>query len=114
MNNKTRNLIFNLSALCVLCSAALFITGWFLSPYVFAVGAAGMAVTRLTRIYNGNNLRLKRLYRMETLSSLLIVAASYFMFRKQNEWFLLLTIAAVLQLYTAILIPGIEKKENEK
>ena len=48
MNNKTRNTIFLLSAICVLIAAALYITGWFAVPYIFALGAAGIAVCRLT------------------------------------------------------------------
>ena len=114
MNNKTRNTIFLLSAICVLIAAALYITGWFAVPYIFALGAAVIAVCRLTFRYEGNNFRLKRLYRMETLSALLLVAASYFMFKTRTEWILLLTIAAILQLYTAILIPQIIEKDSKQ
>ena len=114
MNNKTRNTIFLLSAICVLIAAALYITGWFAVPYIFALGAAGIAVCRLTFRYEGTNFRLKRLYRMETLSALLLVAASYFMFKTRTEWILLLTVAAILQLYTAILIPKIIEKDSKQ
>ena len=51
---------------------------------------------------------------METLSALLLVAASYFMFKTRTEWILLLTIAAILQLYTAILIPQIIEKDSKQ
>lgn len=110
MNRHTLNILFYISALAILLASALYITQWNMAPYIFAVGAAGMAITRLSNHYQGNNIRLKRLYRMETFSSLIIVAASYFMFKHQNEWFLLLLVAAILQLYTAILIPKISDK----
>ncbi len=110
MNRRFLNILFYVSAIAVLSAAALYITQWKAAPYIFAVGAAGMAIARLSNRYEGNNIRLKRLYRMEMLSSLIIVAASYFMFKHQNEWFLLLFVAAILQLYTAILIPKITKK----
>ncbi|MCH5327650.1 MAG: hypothetical protein J1E02_01405 [Coprobacter sp.] len=114
MNDKTRNTLFCLSALCVLVASALYITQWAAVPYIFAVGAAGIAVCRLTFRYEGNNFRLKRLYRMETFSALLLVAASWFMFKARNEWILLLTVSAVLQLYTAILIPRLSEKDTHR
>ncbi len=110
MSRHILNILFYISAFAVLSASALYITQWSATPYIFAVGAAGMAITRLSNHYQGSNIRLKRLYRMETFSSLLIVAASYFMFKHQNEWFLLLFVAAILQLYTAILIPKIPDK----
>lgn len=115
MKEKIRSAIFTVSAFAVLLSSAFYITQWFYIPYIFAVGAAGMASMRLSRRYEGNNIRLKRLYRLESLSSILIVLASYFMFKNdRNEWIVILFIAAVLQLYTAFLIPKIEESENEK
>ena len=110
MSRRFLNILFYISAIAVLLASALYITQWEAAPYIFAVGAAGMAIARLSNRYQGNNIRLKRLYRMGTLSSLIIVAASYFMFKHQNEWFLLLFVAAILQLYTAILIPKIKEK----
>ena len=114
MNNKTRNTIFLLSAICVLIAAALYITGWFAVPYIFALGGAGIGVGGFTFGYDVNIFILTRLYRMETLSALLLVAASYFMFKTRTEWILLLTIAAILQLYTAILIPQIIEKDSKQ
>lgn len=114
MNDKTRHTIFCLSALCVLAASALYITRWVAVPYIFAAGAAGIALCRLTARYEGNNFRLKRLHRMETFSSLLLVASSYFMFQARNEWILLLTVSAILQLYTAILIPRLTEKDSDR
>ena len=38
---------------------------------------------------------------------------SYFMFKEDPDWIMLLTVAAVLQLYTSILIPRVSKKEKK-
>ena len=48
MNQKARTIIFNMAGLLILAGAVLFLTKWFLAPYLFAVGAAGMAVCFLT------------------------------------------------------------------
>ena len=109
MNDKTQNIIFIISAVAVVAAAAVYPLHWVYTPYIFAVGAAGVAIARLSRHYKGDNLRLKRLYRMETLSGLLLVVASYFMFKERNEWLLILTISAILQLYAAFVIPKAEK-----
>lgn len=110
MSKRILNTVFYISAIAVLLAATLYITHWSVAPYIFAVGAAGVAIVRLSTRYEGKNIRLKRLYRIEVLSALFIVGSSYFMFRNQNEWFLLLLIAAILQLYTAILIPKVSDK----
>ena len=43
MNEKTRTLVFNLSALLLLIGAGLFLAFPDVAPYLFAVGAAGQA-----------------------------------------------------------------------
>ena len=107
MNQQTRNILFMVSSIAVIIGAAmpLFMLKMPWVPYIYAFGAAGMAVCRLTFRYKGKNFRLKRLYHIETFSSLFLVASSYFMFKEDPDWIMLLTVAAVLQLYTSILIP---------
>lgn len=104
-NKRLSDFLFISSAIAVLVSAALYITDWCCAPYLFATGAAGIAISRLTDRYTGDNLRAKRLHRMEGFSALLILISSYLMFNERNEWFLLLFIAAILQLYAALVMP---------
>lgn len=104
-NKQLANIVFMVSAIAVLVAAAFHITYWFYAPYLFAIGAAGIAVVRLSDRYTGTNIRIKRLRRMEALSALLILASSFLMFRGRNEWFLLLFVAAILQLYAVIVMP---------
>ena len=74
-------------------------------PYIFAVGAAGMSVIRLITPYRGKNTRMRRLVLIELLATLMLIFASYLMFKGGNDWIVLLTISAFLQLYTSIAIP---------
>ena len=114
MNEKARNLLLTLSLTIVMISAALpiFMVQWTVTPYLFAVGAAGTTIARLTRNYTGKNFRLKRLYRIELFSSFALLIASFFLFRGERDWIMFLTVTAVLQLYTAFLIPKVEKEKN--
>lgn len=81
-------------------------------PYVFAIGAAGMSVIRLITPYRGKNTRLRRLTLIELLATLMLLFASYLMFQDGNDWIVLLTISAFLQLYTSIVIPREREKEE--
>ena len=76
MNQQIRSIIFGAAGLLVLAGAVLFLTHWAVAPYLFAVGAAGIAVCYLTlpvkdlspsappfqRIRRTSNDRIFRLY----------------------------------------------------
>lgn len=109
MNQQTRTTIFNFSALCVLAGAILYITDWMYAPYLFALGAAGIAICHLTLNVKGMNTRKRRLQRYNVFASLLMIFASGLMFSDRIEWVVFLTIAAILQVYTAFVTP----KEEE-
>ena len=81
-------------------------------PYVFAEGADCMSVIRLITPYRGKNTRLRRLTLIELLATLMLLFASYLMFQDGNDWIVLLTISAFLQLYTSIVIPREREKEE--
>jgi TRAP-type uncharacterized transport system fused permease subunit len=105
MNRPIRTILFHFSGLFLLAGAALYLTQLHLASYLFAMGAAGVAVCHLTAPVKHLSVRLRRLQTFNVIAGLLMVVASVFMFRQQNEWILCLTIAAVLQLYTAFVAP---------
>ncbi|MDR3061469.1 MAG: hypothetical protein LBU57_05080 [Dysgonamonadaceae bacterium] len=99
MTQKFKKYLFYISSIMLLVSAVLYMTEWSFVPYVYAVACAGVAVCYLTSPYRGTNKRLKRLNIQEAIAAILLPVSSFFMFRKQNEWFLFLAVSAVLQLY---------------
>lgn len=118
MKETIKDIIFKTSALLVLAGAILplFVTAAWV-PYIFAIGAAGMSIVRLTTPYKGKNTRLRRLVLIELFGTLMLLFASYLMFRGGTDWLVILTISVVLQVYTAFLIPHVvaqEKQEEEK
>ena len=56
MNQQTRNILFMVSSIAVIIGAAmpLFMLKMPWVPYIYAFGAAGMAVCRLTFRYKGS------------------------------------------------------------
>ena len=99
MPQKFKESLFYISAIALLISAGLYLTEWLFVPYVYAMACAGVAVCYLTSPYRGTNRRLKRLNIQEAIAAFLLPLSSFFMFKKQNEWFLFLAVSAVLQLY---------------
>ena len=112
MNATFKNCLFYISAVLLLLSAALYVTHWPFVPYTYAVASAGIALVYLSTPYEGNNLRLKRLHTMEIAAGIILLVSSYFMFKDKNEWFVCLTIAAVLQLYVVFAKEWAEKNNN--
>ncbi|MBR3951204.1 MAG: hypothetical protein IKJ79_04760 [Bacteroidaceae bacterium] len=108
-----KDIIFKTSSMLVVVGALLpllVFEEWV--PYIFAVGAAGMSVIRLITPYRGKNTRLRRLVLIELFATLILLFASYLMFKGGNDWIVLLTISAFLQLYTSIAIPRAGNKEE--
>ena len=106
MNEKARTIVFNISALLLLAGAGLYLALPVAAPYLFAVGAAGIAVSYLTMPTQDMNFRRRR---YNIFAGLLCIFASALMFSGRKEWMICLTISALLQLYTAFVTP---KKEN--
>jgi glucose uptake protein GlcU len=105
-SSPLRNILFQASGLLLLTGAVSYFMKFDLSPYLFAVGAAGIAVCHLTYPVRHLEIRRRRLQTFNVIAGLLMVVASVFMFRHRNEWILCLSVAAMLQLYTAFVVPG--------
>ena len=100
-------------AVLTLVGAALQITRWEFSPYIYIVGTVLFAYTQVMDGYDGKNLIVRRLRRQQILGAVLLVFAGVLMFvTHNNEWILCLTVAAILELYTAYRIPSELQKEK--
>ena len=111
--NKFYQIIQGVGAPLLLVGAMLQITRWELSPILYTIGAVMFAYVQVMTRYEGKNLIVRRLRRQQILASVLFVFTGVLMFvTKHNEWIVCLTIAAVLELYTAFRIPSELEKEK--
>jgi len=101
--------MFMLSGVLVFAGALLYITNWSYSPYLFAVGAAGVTLFFMTAPEQSANFRLRRLQRINVIAGISMIVSSVFMFRRKMEWVVFLLISAVLILYTSFIKPDGEK-----
>ena len=111
---KGYNLMQMTGAGLLLVGAMLQITRWELAPVLYTIGAVLFAYVQVMSRYEGKNLIVRRLRRQQILAAVLLVFAGVLMFvTRHNEWVLCLTIAAILELYTAFRIPSELEKENK-
>ena len=100
-------------AVLTLAGAILQITRWEFSPYIYIIGTILFAYTQVMHGYEGKNLIIRRLRRQQILGAVLLVFAGVLMLvTHNNEWILCLTIAAILELYTAFRIPNELQKDK--
>lgn len=110
---KGYSIIQMVGAVLLLVGAMLQITRWELSPVIYTIGAVMFAYVQIMSRYDGQNLIVRRLRRQQILGAVLLVFAGVLMFvTRHNEWVLCLSVAAVIQLYTAFRIPSELEKEN--
>ena len=125
--NKWQNAIFMVSALLMVVGAGAGIFRWYYFPYVYAVGAIGYASMQMLQRYEGRDFTIRRLRRVMLFSDVLLLLTAVFMFASQdnslgldriiylqyvnNNWVVVLLVAAVLQLYTTYRISSELEKE---
>lgn len=81
--------------------------------YIYAAGAVILFVGRILFRYEGSNLRLKRLYRLEKWSALFFCVAAFFLFYDKSLLRdpLAFTLAGgLIQTYTSFMIPRLMHK----
>ena len=111
--SKIYQIVQGVGAVLLLVGAMLQITRWELSPIIYTIGAVMFAYVQVMTRYEGKNLIVRRLRRQQILGAVLLVFAGVLMFvTKHNEWVLCLTVAAILELYTAFRIPSELEKEK--
>ena len=128
--NKWQNVIFMVSALLMVVGAGAGIFRWCYFPYVYAIGAIGYASMQMLQRYEGRDFTIRRLRRVMLFSDVLLLLTAVFMFASQdnslgldriiylqyvnNNWVVVLLVAAVLQLYTTYRISSELEKEAKK
>lgn len=109
MNPKFHSAIMFCGALALLVGAALMITGWTFAPYMYCLGTLLFVAMQMADRYEGTDFTIKRLRRQQLFGALMLLVTGVLMFvERHNGWIATLTIAAILELYTAFRMP--EKK----
>lgn len=79
-----------------------------LFKYVYGGGAVMLLIGRIFTSYKGDNVRLKRLYRIEGWSAIFFCVAVFFMIYEganARDWLAFTLAGGAIQIYTSIMIP---------
>ncbi|MBR5103008.1 MAG: hypothetical protein IK092_07780 [Muribaculaceae bacterium] len=123
MTDKSKNTLLGwllaIGMLTMLVTAVLplFDVYWDYSKYAFGLGAALTFMVRLAEHYDGDNLRIRRLYRMQRISALLYCVSAFLLIYpgfQMRDWLAFLLAGAVLQTYAMFMIDHELKKEQKK
>ena len=111
---KFTHALFLVGSALALVGAAVYITRWSLSPYIYTIGATMVALAQVNTPVKTSTVTLKRLRMQQIFGAIFLVLAGFCMFFfRHNEWIVCLTIAAVFELYTSFRIPHELEKEGE-
>lgn len=84
--------------------------------YIYSAGAVLVLIGRLFTPYEGDILRVKRLYRIEAWSAIFFCAGAFFLFyepRILRDWLAFTLAGGCIQAYASFMIPR-ELKKNSR
>lgn len=84
------------------------------APWVMALSVSLFSVITVASPYPGKSIRGKRLFNMQLFACVLMIVATYLMFRQTPEWVLPMISGAVFLLYAAMVLPKELEKEKNK
>lgn len=84
---------------------------WYM--YVYGAGAVLLLLCRLFTQHSTNDLRLRRLYRLESWSAIFFCVATFFLFYPSGtmrDWLAFTLAGAAIQIITSVMIPLRQRK----
>ncbi|WP_298649871.1 hypothetical protein [uncultured Proteiniphilum sp.] len=111
--HHVKNVLFRVSGILILLSAVLYLFIPAVAPWIMAFAVGVFSVITFTHPYPGKSIRGKRLFNFQLFSCILMIVATYLMFRGRTEWVLAMMAGAIFLLYAAVVIPReLEKEKN--
>lgn len=108
-----KNILYKISGILILLSASLYMFYPAVAPWIMAFSVVLFSVITVTSPYTGKSIRGKRLFNLQILSCVLMIAATYLMFKNRTEWVLLMISGTVFLLYSSFVLPIELDKEKE-
>lgn len=114
MTHTIKETVYKISALFILISTIAYSFIPDIAVWAMVVSVSLFSAITLTNPYPGKSIRGKRLFNFQVLACLLMVVATFLMYKGRNEWPVLLLISAILLFYSSfVLQKELEKEKNE-
>jgi phosphatidylserine synthase len=112
--HKSKETIYQISGIVILISAVLYLFAPLVAPWIMAVSVLIFSGVTALSPYPGKSVRGKRLFNFQVFACVLMVVATFLMYKERNEWPLLLLISAIFLFYSSIVLQKELDKENNK
>lgn len=114
MEHNIKNLVYKISGLFILAFAIAYSFIPQISVWGMVVSVSLFSAITMSTPYPGKSIRGKRLFNFQVIACLLMVVATFLMFKEYNQWPLSFLISAILLLYSSFALPKELEKENKK
>lgn len=112
---NTKDILLRISVIGILLSAIVFLFFPEIASWVMALSVVLFSAITATSPYPGKSIRGKRLFNIQLFACVLMIVATYLMFRQRPEWVLAMICGAVFLFYAALVLPKeLEKETNKK
>lgn len=110
MKYNIKSLLYKASAILILVFTVVYSFQPTIAVWGMVVGVSMFSAISLTTPYPGKSIRGKRLFNFQVFACVLLVVATFLMYKQRNEWPVLLLISAIFLFYSSIVL----QKELEK
>lgn len=110
MKYNIKSFLYKASAILILVFTVIYSFQPIIAVWGMVVGVSMFSAITLTTPYPGKSIRGKRLFNFQVFACVLLVVATYLMYKQRNEWPVLLLISAIFLFYSSIVL----QKELEK
>ncbi|MGV8962968.1 MAG: hypothetical protein ACOH2V_06275 [Candidatus Saccharimonadaceae bacterium] len=114
MNYNIKSILYKVSALLILVFTVAYSFIPEVSVWGMVVSVSMFSAITLSSPYPGKSIRGKRLFNFQVIACLLMVVATFLMYKQRNEWPLLLLISAIFLLYSAYALQKTLDKEKRE
>lgn len=114
MEHNIKSIVYKISALLILVFAIAYSFIPQVSVWGMVVSVSLFSAITMSTPYPGKSIRGKRLFNFQVIACLLMVVATFLMFKEYNEWPLSFLISAILLLYSSFALPKELEKEKRK
>ena len=110
MKYNIKSLLYKASAILILVFTVVYSFQPTIAVWGMVVGVSMFSAITLTTPYPGKSIRGKRLFNFQVFACVLLVVATFLMYKQRNEWPVLLLISAIFLFYSSIVL----QKELDK
>ena len=114
MKNNIISTLYKASAALILVFTVLYSFQPIIAVWGMVASVSLFSAITVTNPYPGTSVRGKRLFNFQVFACVLMVVATFLMYKERNEWPVLMLVSAIFLLYSSFVLEKELDKENRK